>query len=161
MKLDQAAALIKISDLSFLQEPHMQRFDEIFEHAVYWLLKNPPGVCCIDIRASPSLDSSLDASFFILDDRCDAAVARKPLRKMHFLERRFTGKQVAFNLMPLGSWCGNNRFSFDWVSRKPDGTKHTSLVSPGSVIDFHSFGLKLVNEFFVEEINRGKSTARI
>jgi hypothetical protein len=163
MKLDEAAALIKISDLSFLKEPHMQCLEALFEHAVDWLLQNPPGICCLDIRASPSFDNSLDASFFILDGRGDAAIARRPLRSMHFLERRFAGKQVAFNLMPLGSWCGANRFSFDWISRKPDGTKHVSLVYPGSVIDFPSLGLKLVNEFFVEENNSGKSksTARL
>ena len=163
MKLDKAAAIIKISELSFLQEPHMQRFEGFFEQAVDWLLKNQPGVCCLDVRASPSLDSSLDASFFILDDSGDAAIARRPRQRLHFLERRFAGQQVAFNLMPLGSWCGANRVSFDWVSKKLDGTKYGPIVAPDDVIDFRSLGLKLVNKFFVEESKRGKnnSTARL
>jgi hypothetical protein len=146
MKLDNIEAIIKVSDLSFLQEPHLRRFSGFVEAALLWLTKNTPGHVCLDVRACAHFSSKLDVSFFVLDDSGGAAIMRRPLRTIYFLEKSFGGKKIAFNLGGFGAWCDRNRFSFDWtVNKEADG-----LLTVED-IDLKSFGLKLYNRFYIGE----------
>lgn len=146
MKLDNIEAIIKVSDLSFLQEPHLRRFSGFVEAALLWLTKNQPGHVCFDVRACASFSSKLDVSFFVLDDDGSAEIMRRPFRPIHFLEKSFGGKRIAFNLGGFGAWCERNHFSFDWTVNKADDG-----LLPVEEIDLKSFGLKLYNRFYIGE----------
>lgn len=155
MKLSHADALMKISDLSFLNEAHMLPYKNLFPEALDWLVRNPPGVCCIDMRGCLKFSDQLDASFFTLNNNGDARVRRKPAGKIYFLEQTHRNASICFSIMPLQHWCGHNRMSFDWIHKSYIGLQQ--FVEPEAAIAFHKFGLRLHNRFYVtEEIVQGE-----